>query len=158
MCMWGDHSCSADFAGNSTALGTCFYFIIFFFFYKFELVFSAPSTLLHGCEWNLAEMLHHKSRCACGEIIHVRQIFQLWPLAVRRNVCLITLLLLWNMRGLIYVLQTFCSFMYSFFIHFIFRLLTPQLTLNAQYQLNGSGYKNIPTLLQTCHTKSNREI
>ena len=29
-------------------------------------------------------MLHHKSRSACGEIIHVRQILvELWPLTLR---------------------------------------------------------------------------
>ena len=42
------------------------------------------STSLHGFEWYLAGMLHHKSRSACGEIIHVRQILaELWSLTLR---------------------------------------------------------------------------
>ena len=47
-------------------------------------VFSTPPTSLHGFEWNFAGMLHHKSRSACGEIIHVRQILaELWSLTLR---------------------------------------------------------------------------
>ena len=39
------------------------------------------SYILHGFEWNLAGMLQHKSKSACGEIIHGRQILaELWPL------------------------------------------------------------------------------
>ena len=41
-----------------------------------KFVFSTPPTSLHGFEWNLVQMLYHKSRSACGEIIHVRQILQ----------------------------------------------------------------------------------
>ena len=49
-----------------------------------KFVFSTPPTSLHGFEWNLAGMLHHKSRSACGEIIHVRQILaELWSLTLR---------------------------------------------------------------------------
>ena len=48
-----------------------------------KIVFSTPPTSLHGSEWNLAGMLHHKSRSACGEIIHVRQILaELWSLTL----------------------------------------------------------------------------
>ena len=48
-----------------------------------KIVFSTP-TSLHGFEWNLAGMLHNKSRSACEEIIHVRQILaELWPLTLR---------------------------------------------------------------------------
>ena len=49
-----------------------------------KFVFPTPPTPLHGFEWNLAGMLHHKSRSACGEIIHVRQILaELWSLTLR---------------------------------------------------------------------------
>ena len=49
-----------------------------------KFVFSTPPTSLHGFEWNLVQMLHHKSRSACGEIIHVRQILaELWSLTLR---------------------------------------------------------------------------
>ena len=49
-----------------------------------KFVFSTPPTSLHGFVWNLAGMLHHKSRSACGEIIHVRQILaELWSLTLR---------------------------------------------------------------------------
>ena len=49
-----------------------------------KFVFSTPPTSLHGFEWNLVQMLYHKSRSACGEIIHVRQILaELWPLTLR---------------------------------------------------------------------------
>ena len=49
-----------------------------------KFVFSTPPTSLHGFEWNLAGVLHHKSRSACGEIIHIWQILaELWPLTVR---------------------------------------------------------------------------
>ena len=49
-----------------------------------KFVFSTPPTSLHGFEWNLAGMLHLKSRSACGEIIHVRQILaELWSLTLR---------------------------------------------------------------------------
>ena len=49
-----------------------------------KFVFSTPPTSLHGFEWNLAGMLHHKSKSACGEIIHVRQILaELWPSTLR---------------------------------------------------------------------------
>ena len=48
-----------------------------------KFVFSTP-TSLHGFEWNLAGMLYHMSRSACGEVIHVRQISaELWPLTLR---------------------------------------------------------------------------
>ena len=48
------------------------------------IVFSTPPTSLHGFEWNLAGMLYHKSRSACGEIIHVLQILaELWSLTLR---------------------------------------------------------------------------
>ena len=49
-----------------------------------KFVFSTPPTSLHGFEWNLAGMLHHKYRRACGEIICVRQILaELWLLTFR---------------------------------------------------------------------------
>ena len=42
------------------------------------------TSSLHGFEWNLARMLHHKSKSAFGEIIYVRQISQeLQPLTLR---------------------------------------------------------------------------
>ena len=49
--------------------------------------FSLSSQLLlHPCmdlKRNLAGMLHHKSRSACGEIIHVQQILaELWSLTL----------------------------------------------------------------------------
>ena len=48
-----------------------------------KFVFSNP-TPLHGFECNLVGMLHHKSKSACREIIHVRQILaELWPLTLR---------------------------------------------------------------------------
>ena len=48
-----------------------------------KFVFSTP-TSLHGFERNLVQMLYHKSRSACGEIIHVRQILaELWLLTLR---------------------------------------------------------------------------
>ena len=48
-----------------------------------KFVFST-STSLHGFEWNLAGMLHHKSRSVCWEIIYVWQILAvLWPLTLR---------------------------------------------------------------------------
>ena len=44
---------------------------------------SSP-TSLHGVEWKLAGMLHYKSRSACGEKIHVRQILaEIWSLTLR---------------------------------------------------------------------------
>ena len=47
-------------------------------------VFATPPTSLRGFEWNLAGMLYHKSRSACGEIIYVRQILvELWSLTLR---------------------------------------------------------------------------
>ena len=53
-------------------------------FLHFQFVFSTPPTLFYGFEWNLVGMLHHKSRSACGEKIHVRQILEeLWPLTLR---------------------------------------------------------------------------
>ena len=49
-----------------------------------KFVFSTPPTSLLGFEWNLVQMLYHKSRSACGEIIHVRQILEeLWSLTLR---------------------------------------------------------------------------
>ena len=49
-----------------------------------KFVFSTPPTSLHGFEWNLVQMLYDKSRSACGEIIHVRQILaELWSLTLR---------------------------------------------------------------------------
>ena len=49
-----------------------------------KCVFSTPPISLHGFDWNLAGMLHHKSRSACGEIIHVRQFLaKLWSLTLR---------------------------------------------------------------------------
>ena len=49
-----------------------------------KFVFSTPPTSLLGFEWNLLQMLGHKSRSACGEIIHVRQILaELWSLTLR---------------------------------------------------------------------------
>ena len=49
-----------------------------------KFVFSTPPTSLHGFERNLAGMLHHKSRSACGEIIYARQILaELWFLTLR---------------------------------------------------------------------------
>ena len=49
-----------------------------------KFVFSTPPTSLHGFEWNLVQMLYRKSRSACGEIIHVRQILaELWSLTLR---------------------------------------------------------------------------
>ena len=49
-----------------------------------KFIFSTPPTSLHGFEWNLVQMLYHKSRSACGEIIHVWQILaELWPLTLR---------------------------------------------------------------------------
>ena len=58
--------------------------------------FSLSSQLLlhplHGFEWNLAGMLHHRSRSACGEIINVRQILaELWSLTLRIFTHLISL-------------------------------------------------------------------
>ena len=50
----------------------------------FQLVFSTPPTSLHGFEWYLARMLHHKSKSACWEIIHIRLILaELWSLTLR---------------------------------------------------------------------------
>ena len=47
-----------------------------------KFVFSTP-TSLHEFEWNLVQMLYHKSWSACGEIIYVQQIFaELWPLTL----------------------------------------------------------------------------
>ena len=70
--MWGDNSCLTNF-GRVMALGNLN-------FYTFELVFLTP-TSLHGFEWKVAGMLHHKSRCACGEILHVQQILaESWSL------------------------------------------------------------------------------
>ena len=49
-----------------------------------KFVFSTPPSSLHGFEWNLVQMLYHKSRSACGEIIHVGQILEeLWSLTLR---------------------------------------------------------------------------
>ena len=49
-----------------------------------KFVFSTPPTSVHGFEWNLAGMLYHKSRGACGEIIYVWQILaELWSLTLR---------------------------------------------------------------------------
>ena len=49
-----------------------------------KFVFSTPPTSLHGFEWNFVGMLGQKSRSACGEIIHVLQIFaELWSLTLR---------------------------------------------------------------------------
>ena len=49
-----------------------------------NFVFSTPPTSLHGFEWNLVQMLYHKSWSACGEIIHVQQILaELWSLTLR---------------------------------------------------------------------------
>ena len=49
-----------------------------------KFVFSTPPTILHGFEWNLVQMFYHKSRSACGEIIHVRHILaELWSLTLR---------------------------------------------------------------------------
>ena len=49
-----------------------------------QFVFSTPPTSLHGFERNLAGMLYHKSRSACGEIIHVGQILaELWSFTLR---------------------------------------------------------------------------
>ena len=46
-----------------------------------KVVFSTPPTSLHWFEWNFIQMLYHKSRSACGKIIHVRQILaELWSL------------------------------------------------------------------------------
>ena len=46
--------------------------------------FSTPPKHLHGFEWNLAWMLYYKSKSACGEIIHVWNIFaEFWPLKLR---------------------------------------------------------------------------
>ena len=75
-CMYGDNSCSTNFWQS--------YGPWHLEFLHFELVFSTPPTSLHGFEWNLAGMLHHKSRSACGEIIHVRQVLaELWSLTLR---------------------------------------------------------------------------
>ena len=53
-------------------------------FTHFNFVFSTPPTSLHWFKWNLAGMLQHKSKSACGEIIHVRQILaELWSLTLR---------------------------------------------------------------------------
>ena len=53
-------------------------------FTHFSLSSQLLPTSLHGFESNLAGMLHHKSRSACGEIIHVRQILaELWSLTLR---------------------------------------------------------------------------
>ena len=74
-CMWGDNSCSANF-DTVMVLDT-------YSFCTFQLVFSTPPTSLHGFEWNLAGMLHHKSTNACGEIIHVWPILaELWSLTL----------------------------------------------------------------------------
>ena len=49
-----------------------------------KFVFSTLPTSLHKFELNLVQMLYHKSRSACGEIIHVLQILaELWPLTLR---------------------------------------------------------------------------
>ena len=49
-----------------------------------KFVFSTPPTSLNGFEWNLVQILCHKSRSACGKIIHVRQISaEFWPLTLR---------------------------------------------------------------------------
>ena len=72
----GDNSCSANF-DTVMVLDT-------YSFCTFQLVFSTPPTSLHGFEWNLAGMLHHKSTNACGEIIHVRPILtELWSFSLR---------------------------------------------------------------------------
>ena len=60
-----------------------------------NFVFSTPPTSLHGCEWNLVQMLYQKCRSACGEIIHVRQILaELWPLTIFTHFSLSSQLLL----------------------------------------------------------------
>ena len=47
-------------------------------------IFSTPPTSLHGFKCNLVQMLYHKSKSACGEIIHVQQILaELWSLTLR---------------------------------------------------------------------------
>ena len=74
--MWGENPCVANF-GRVKVLDT-------YNFYTFQIFFSTPPTSLHGFEWNLNEMLHHKSRSACGEIIYVQQIMtELWSLTLR---------------------------------------------------------------------------
>ena len=70
ICMWGDNSCSINFAGVM-ALDT-------YNFYTFS-----TSPFFNGFEWNLAGLLHHKSRFSCEEIIHVWEILQFWPLSLR---------------------------------------------------------------------------
>ena len=54
---------------------------------QFSIVLQRKKSwtpLMHGFEWNVAGMLYHKSRSACGEIIHVRQILpELWSLTLR---------------------------------------------------------------------------
>ena len=53
-------------------------------FVPLKFVFSTPPTSLHGFEWNLAGVLHHKSRSAFGEIIYVQQsLAELWSLTLR---------------------------------------------------------------------------
>ena len=54
------------------------------FWHILACLLSTPPTSLHGFEWNLAGMLHHKSRSACGEIIYVQKILtELWSLTLR---------------------------------------------------------------------------
>ena len=53
-------------------------------FHRIKVCLLNSSYILHGFEWNLVQMLYHKSRSACGEIIHVRQILaELWPFTLR---------------------------------------------------------------------------
>ena len=73
--MWVDNSCSTNF-GRVMSLTLRI-------FTHFSLSSKTPPTSFHGFEWNLAGMCHYKSRSACGEIIHVRQILaELWSMTL----------------------------------------------------------------------------
>ena len=52
-----------------------------------------PPTSLHGFEWNLAGVLHHKSRWTCGRYF---KFYKFCRSHDSWNVCLIFLLPLWN--------------------------------------------------------------
>ena len=71
LCAWGDDSCSGNSAGLTPGNFTHL---------------SLTPQILQCCmnKFNLAGVLHLMSRCAYGEIIHIRQILPgLWLLILR---------------------------------------------------------------------------
>ena len=70
------------------------------------------STFLYGFEWNLAGILRYKSRSACGDIIHVRNILaELWSLThwILTHFSLSSQLLLHPCMDLNETWQEFCA-------------------------------------------------